>query len=193
MHTHIYADTIQRLFLTYLGYPADSPSVMNWGSVLNAWQGDTRLAIQAFSIAPNSIIQFLNSYSDTASQIDYIFKKLFEREAGNQEVILWQQRLETQLVDINSLPWVIQAVAQDRDAEVWQKRLDTAHSENFMVEKLEPKQFLEQTDLQLPDWLNENTQYSPVQSIMTDVQLNELVDIEILAQSWPGENWLLGL
>ena len=171
-----YSETVQRLFLAYLGYPADPPALANWNAALHARQGDTAVAAEAFARAAPYQARLLTQ--DPTQHIDGLYQHLFQRAASDGELTLWQQRLDSRLVTVDTLPWVLQAVARGEDAALWQTRLtaaqafsaalqtpeaQTAYSDGFWTQyvadwltQLQPYQAVENEALSLAQVLHDN-------------------------------------
>lgn len=182
-----YSETVQRLFLAYLGYPADPPALANWNAALHARQGDTAVAVEAFARAVPYQARVLAQ--DPTQHIDALYHHLFQRAASDSEVSLWQQRLDSRLVTVDTLPWVLQAVARGEDAALWQTRLtaaqafsaalqtpeaQTAYSDAFWTQyvadwlaQLQPHQSIENEALSLAQVLHDNylSQYGVLESL----------------------------
>lgn len=185
MENHAFANTVQRLALSYLQQPADAATVNNWSFVLQAHDGDLTCAISAFALAPNSLVQ--RGAADLPHWLGEIYGALFGREPKASETAFWQHKIDIQAAARDHLPWLIQAQASDLDAQIWQHRLDAAHAFAAGGEWQDPLlaqhallAFIETpsqsaSDLFFADYL------SPEQEEI----------VALIGQHWPQDDWLM--
>lgn len=181
-----YADTVQRLFLSYLNSPARHADIKNWSAVLFAEGGDVRFVVEAFSLAPNSLAHYAKE--GASSYLSRAYFNLFGREAQLYELDFWQQRIESQLTFAHEIPWLLQQNAQFLDAQIWQKRLDAAHdwANNEIKIWMDP---LMPTIFESPLFALDTFQFDTPNIVETvTAEHHEL--IELIGQSWQFDDWL---
>lgn len=182
MNHHAFADTVQRLFLSYLQQPADGASVDNWSFVLAAHSGDLSCALSAFALAPEALT--VRGDEHLATFVSEIYSALFGREPSSTETEFWQQKIDTGTVR-EHLPWLIQAQATQHDAQIWQERLLAAQAFAAGEAWLDPLLTQQALDHFLMPHQKQAAEF------VDHLSLEQQEIIALIGQNWPQDDWLM--
>lgn len=116
----IIAEAVSRLFLSYFNRLPTSAELRFWSYSIESRKGDLSLAMMTFSLSPEHQRRMDGSSMDMISNT---ISDLFDRAPTSEEVDFWQRKLDTSLVNTESLPWVLQAVASGEDASTFEAKL----------------------------------------------------------------------